>query len=207
LFTQDGGGSGLGLHITKDLVEKHGGTIEMLSEGINQGCTTIIELPLYKYPQKLRSLSCHSNDSVTAATNRASCITGHNCLVVDDSLPNRKMLARLLERSGYKCTVACHGQEAIDIIEADQATLLQDITHVTIDTILMDYEMPILNGPDATKVLREKGYSMAIFGVTGNVLAEDVHYFISMGANKVLSKPVSMASIEEGWESLGLNGV
>jgi CheY-like chemotaxis protein len=179
----------------------------MSSDGISQGCTTIIELPLYKFPQKVRSLSCHSNDSITGTTNRASYRVEHHCLVVDDSLPNRKMLARLLERSGHKCAVACHGQEAIDMIEADHTTSFQDITHITIDTILMDYEMPVLNGPDATKILREKGYNMAIFGVTGNVLAEDVHYFISMGANKVLSKPVCMASIEEGWESLRLNGV
>jgi CheY-like chemotaxis protein len=187
-------------------VEKHGGTIEMLSDGLNQGCTTIIFLPLYKYPQKAGS-SLGDDVATGTATHPPSYTAGHHCLVVDDSLPNRKMLARLLERSGHTCTLACHGQEAIDIIEADHATLLDDATHITIDTILMDYEMPILNGPDATKILREKGYNMAIFGVTGNVLKEDVHYFTSMGANKVLSKPVTMAAIDDSWENFLLDGV
>jgi CheY-like chemotaxis protein len=173
----------------------------MLSDGLNKGCTAVLELPLYLYPQKEQSPLCQRNDSVMCpATNIASVRAGRHCLVVDDSLPNRKMLARLLERSGHKCTVACHGQEAIDIVEADHAASMNDVTHTAIDTILMDYEMPILNGPDSTKILRENGYKMLIFGVTGNVLEEDVHHFISMGANKVLSKPVSIAAIEECWE-------
>jgi CheY-like chemotaxis protein len=129
---------------------------------------------------------------------------GRNCLVVDDSLPNRKMLVRLLERSGHTCKSACHGKEAIDIIEADKATAVLDEGYTQIDTILMDYEMPILNGPDATKKLRDSGCSALILGVTGNVLSEDVDHFISMGADKVLPKPISMALIEECWTTLNV---
>jgi CheY-like chemotaxis protein len=190
-------------------VEKHGGTICLTSEGLNKGCTAIIELPLYEYPIRTRSLSVHStrsSDSIVLSPRNeyGSPKVSRVCLVVDDSLPNRKMLVRLLERSGHACKSACHGQEAIDIMKADKVMALSDETHIPIDTILMDYEMPILNGPDATKILRDSGCNVTIIGVTGNVLTEDVHFFVSMGADKVLPKPVNMASIQECWDSVEL---
>ena len=61
--------------------------------------------------------------------------------------------------------------------------------------------MPKLNGPDATAVLRQRGYTGTILGVTGNVLQEDVDYFISKGADDVLPKPVSMALLNNYWKS------
>ena len=64
--------------------------------------------------------------------------------------------------------------------------------------------MPILNGPDATKMIRDSGCNAKIIGVTGNVLTEDINYFVSMGADKVLAKPVNMAAIQECWDYLDL---
>lgn len=72
----------------------------------------------------------------------------------------------------------------------------QDVRHVPIDTVLMDYEMPVLNGPDACKVIRSIGYKGIIFGVTGNVLLEDVEFFKDHGANEVLSKPIRFDRIK-----------
>jgi two-component system, sensor histidine kinase len=202
---QDGGGSGLGLHLTKGLVEQHAGTIEMFSDGLNLGCTTVIELPLYQHPAKTKSSSIPSIKSLETQLTRSekAAETGHTCLVVDDSLPNRKLLVRLLERSGHSCVSANNGKEAVAVIEADQNAALNDESHVPIDTVLMDYEMPILNGPNATKIIREKGYTALIIGVTGNVLVEDVEYFTAMGANRVLPKPVNLGAIEQCWEKFG----
>lgn len=192
-------------------MEKHGGTINLISEGQNKGCTAIIELPLYKNPARTRSSSVdstRSNNSPLHAPRKKyenlKSTGSHRCLVVDDSLPNRKMLVRLLERSGHVCLSACHGQEAIEIMETDMLIAYDDENHVPIDTIFMDYEMPILNGPNATKELRDSGCTATIIGVTGNLLAEDVNYFVSMGADKVLPKPVSMVSIQESWTNLDL---
>lgn len=70
-----------------------------------------------------------------------------------------------------------------------------------LDTILMDYEMPLIKGPDAVRKIREIGYTGFILGVTGNVLAEDVDYFIGHGANGVLPKPVSLAKIKAAWKN------
>lgn len=199
----------MGLHITKSLLEQHGGTIEMFSEGMNRGCLTVIELPLYrnaaaacKAKAAASTVAPMISESVLPSTqleNARNLV--HSCLVVDDALSNRKMLVRLLERSGHLCQSADNGQEAVDVVEADLQESLSNESHVPIDTILMDYEMPVLNGPDATKIIRAKGYKGLVLGVTGNVLVEDVAYFTSMGANRVLAKPVNVAAIEECWES------
>jgi CheY-like chemotaxis protein len=64
------------------------------------------------------------------------------------------------------------------------------------DAILMDYEMPVMNGPSATARLRELGCACLIVGVTGNVLPQDVAYFIAQGAEAVLPKPVVLEDFE-----------
>jgi CheY-like chemotaxis protein len=198
------------LHITKSLIEQHGGTIEIFSEGIHRGCLAVVELPLYRnamvVAEKAKPLPSPELLGMVLPSSEPKPAIGvktvHSCLVVDDALSNRKMLVRLLERSGHICLSANNGREAVNIVEADQQESLANKSHVPIDTILMDYEMPVLNGPDATKIIRAKGYNVSIIGVTGNVLVEDVAYFTSMGANCVLPKPVNIAVIEQCWESL-----
>lgn len=66
--------------------------------------------------------------------------------------------------------------------------------------------MPRLNGPDATQKLRELGFKELIIGVTGNVLSEDVNFFLSKGANRVLPKPVSMDLLNEAWRNPNRQG-
>ena len=60
--------------------------------------------------------------------------------------------------------------------------------------------MPEMNGPDATKELRRLGCNAIIFGLTGNVLAEDVAFFKTSGADKVLYKPINLAALDSAWE-------
>jgi CheY-like chemotaxis protein len=64
------------------------------------------------------------------------------------------------------------------------------------DAILMDYVMPRLSGPDATKELRERGFNGMIIGVTGNALPEDIEHFKSKGADAVLTKPIDTEELK-----------
>ena len=66
--------------------------------------------------------------------------------------------------------------------------------------VISDFEMPRKNGPDATQEIRDLGFQALIIGVTGNVLAGDVNYFLSKGANRVLPKPVSMDLLKDAWK-------
>lgn len=67
--------------------------------------------------------------------------------------------------------------------------------------ILMDFEMPVMNGPTSTKHLRQMGCECIIVGISGNVLPEDVNFFLSQGANKVLPKPLQFENLMEIWEA------
>ena len=275
---QHGGGSGLGLVITKGIVEQHGGFIDVASDGPGFGTTFIIELPLYTIHETeltnkegkeadteghseiqrcasfLDVASTVSKSTLTSTenylqTNPEKEDTPHlrlqrvdqkgaefgdktkqqqkrtadtpptvgrlRVLVAEDVASSRKMLVRLLERAGHECVTAENGQEAIDAIKDDMKRAAEAIVaansqsspadddgngnqpYVPIGLILQDFEMPILNGPEATKVIRELGYSGLIFGVTGNVLPEDVNYFKSMGADDVLSKPISLQVLNQ----------
>ena len=115
-------------------------------------------------------------------------------MVVDDSRPSRKMLCRLLNNSGYQCTQAENGQECVDMMVRDREAESNSSDQCA-QIIFMDFEMPIKNGPDAVKALRELGFSLPIIGVTGNVLPADKAYFMEMGANEVLSKPLHIEDL------------
>jgi signal transduction histidine kinase/CheY-like chemotaxis protein len=119
----------------------------------------------------------------------------YDILVVDDSSLNRKMLCRLLRTAGYICEEANDGQSAVEKVKARMesgagtGTGLGTGSKGYYDAILMDFVMPIMDGPTATQAIRGLGYSYPIFGVTGNALDSDINYFVKCGANAVLAKP------------------
>jgi CheY-like chemotaxis protein len=115
----------------------------------------------------------------------------YDILVVDDSSLNRKMLCRLLRTAGYKCEEANDGQSAVEKVKARTESGAGTGTGSKgyYDAILMDFVMPIMDGPTATQAIRGLGYSYPIFGVTGNALDSDINYFVKCGANAVLTKP------------------
>jgi signal transduction histidine kinase/CheY-like chemotaxis protein len=128
--------------------------------------------------------------NVTSTRNRSE-FRNKRILVVDDAPSNRKMLVRVLARSGHVCDQAQDGQVAVDMVKK--------VSDGGYDMILMDFEMPVMNGPTATRVLREMGCLCPIVGVTGNVLVADVDYFLSQGADAVLPKPLQLSALEEVW--------
>ena len=252
---QGGGGSGLGLSISKGIVERHNGVISATSDGPNAGSVFTVELPLYTFKKEspefnannkvdhpklpLHSRHCEEvielslNDSnleqidgllsprsqlqspslsnlckqssqddipkqeTTAVLSTAPPPKTHHVLVVEDVLSSQKMLIRLLKRASCTCVAASNGQKAVDAVKAT----LCDEQQQPFDTILMDYEMPVLNGPDASTKIRELGYKGLILGVTGNVLAEDVEFFVSKGADSVVAKPVSIKVLQDVWST------
>jgi CheY-like chemotaxis protein len=110
----------------------------------------------------------------------------YDVLVVDDSSLNRKMLRKIFLSSGYDCDDASDGLCAIEKVKE---RLNRTVGKRSYDAILMDFVMPNMNGPTATEEIRKLGYKGLIFGVTGNFLDSDVTFFISRGADAVLSKP------------------
>ena len=127
----------------------------------------------------------NSNGPIVASTQN------YDILVVDDSSLNRKMLCRVLRTSGHLCDEADDGLSAIEKVKLKMADGSVDSLgkNRCYDVILMDFVMPNMDGPTATKVIRDLGYTGSIFGVTGNALDSDVNHFLSHGADSVLAKP------------------
>ena len=216
---QAGKGSGLGLYITKGIVEQHDGTVSAKPDGLDKGSTFILKLPLYHVPERFvvanskaraaSSLSEHQwstttdKESIdTAATSEAAedAFSSLRILVVDDAKSNRKLLSRLLEKRGHDCDQVEDGRDAVE------ATMVAIKASKPYHTILMDYEMEFMNGPDAALEMRRLGCDSFIVGITGNLLQEDVQHFKDCGANNVLSKPFMLNELEMLWVEYGLVG-
>ena len=202
---QAGGGSGLGLYISKGLAEQHGGTLTVTSEGLGRGSTFTLELPLFKSDLNLSSSSSSSTRSTVTADRPVSGSISEvesggeaspsrtrkfHILVVDDASSNRKFLVRILQNKGFVCYSAEDGQKGVD------AFLRLRSEGTQLDAVVMDFEMPVMNGPTATKVLRDLGCKCFIAGVTGNVLPADIDHFKAQGADTVLAKPMNLDAFE-----------
>eukprot|EP00956_Cyclotella_meneghiniana_P015923 scaffold24778_cov67-Cyclotella_meneghiniana.AAC.3 len=196
---QAGKGSGLGLFIARNLATHHGGSLTAFSEGIGKGSVFTLKLPLSQcnitlVPEEVQKLQ----ESESSSNYQKKHL---NILVVDDVATNRKLLCRLLERNGHQCCMAENGEIALNMVRKNMSTSDENRLF---DCILIDYEMPVLNGPNATQKIREMGNDTFIVGITGNTLSDDVEYFQSMGANVVLPKPVNLDVLEDLFVEYGI---
>ena len=114
-------------------------------------------------------------------------------LVVDDVSMNRKMLKRLLEKRFNFLAEATNGQQAVDMVRA----ALEEGAIFHYDVITMDYQMPVMDGVTATKIIRNMGFKGKIIAVTGNALEDDVLTFKASGADIVLMKPLDIKVFDE----------
>ena len=105
-------------------------------------------------------------------------------LIVDDALPCRKMVIRILENQ-------CQYSEARNGKEAVESVLASMERGLPYHYVLMDSSMPTMSGPEATRIIRSHGYNGKILGVTGNVQKSDLDSFLACGLNGILTKPLS----------------
>ena len=118
----------------------------------------------------------------------------YRVLLVDDAKLNRKMMARMLALHG-ECREI---EEACDGLEAVTAYMKNKEENKHFDLVVLDYEMPNLNGPDAAAELRHLGYTGLIVGMTGVSMPKYIEHFLNQGANEVLEKPLDV----EKWDSI-----
>ena len=205
---QSGGGSGLGLAFAKAITEQHGGSLRAYSDGKDKGSTFRLDLPLYDGDavEPDASISKGKNDSsrmlgIDSSRGVTERLEAMNILVVDDAPLNRKLLIKLLETNGHTCGEAENGQDLVTIIQkclaVESGEIKEEEDTISYDCILVDYEMPKMNGPEACRAIREIGYTGFVVGVTGNLLPEDVGYFLDSGADAVLGKPFKYTNLEQ----------
>jgi CheY-like chemotaxis protein len=168
---QAGQGSGLGLYTAKGIIDQHGGTLTAASPGLGRGTTFTMTLPLYHVPDTaLTSDLDHLKLSISTPTPTMKSAECRGCeqtdhcskhlriLVVDDVTVNRRLLTRLLVNRGHCCVEAKDGREAVD-----QVAIAMGEGN-PYDTILLDYEMPVMNGPTAATQIRNLGCDSCIVG-------------------------------------------
>jgi len=120
-------------------------------------------------------------------------------LVVDDATSNRKMLCRVLRSRCSSIVETDNGQKAVDIVKESMlaSDSLVPNNCQPFDLILMDFVMPVMDGPTAIKEIRGLGYTGLIFGLTGNALESDKELLLVNGANVVLTKPFDLGAFDQ----------
>ena len=113
-----------------------------------------------------------------------------NILVADDNLVNQKVASRLLEKRGHKVTLASNGRDVLTLLEKQ-----------SFDLILMDVQMPVMSGVDATTEIRrrelETGHHVPIYAVTANAMKGDRERYIGSGMDGYLSKPIEVDKLDQ----------
>ena len=160
-------GTGLGMAITKELVDKMGGSIGF-SSVLNKGTTFVVELPFGLGEKALEETEEENYD-----------VSGLKVLVVEDNEINREIATFMLEKVGIVPTCAINGKEALDKVKEG-----------TYDCILMDVMMPVMGGLEATRQLRAMGIGTPIIAMSANAFKDDVERSLKAGMNAHLSKPI-----------------
>ena len=177
--TRQYGGTGLGLSISKQLVEKMGGEIQVesaLGEGSKFSFT--LKLPI----GATLSRGPTPSDSRGLPTGDRS----WRILVAEDNQINQIIVVRMLERLGAQVDIVMNGQEAVD-----------QIGQKNYDLILMDCQMPVMDGYDATRKIRSTGRAIPIVAMTANALAGDREKALEAGMNDYITKPLDKEIMRE----------
>jgi len=168
------GGTGLGLSICKLLVMKMGGTIGVSSQ-LHKGSSFWVCLPA-DVPQEGPE---NGADGTVQDEDPAEQVQ-LNILVAEDNNVNQKLVKRMLEGMGHRATIVANGVEAIERVESTKGR--------GVDLVLMDIQMPVMDGLEATRRLRTMGYvSLPIFGLTASVARSD---YRELGFDDWLPKPI-----------------
>ena len=139
------------------------------------------------------------SSTATKPTNRTKCnnmIKPKKLLVVEDNKPNSFFLQHLLERRGHYCEVASNGLIALNMMKATLSNFNTEDLHLRgYDVVLMNLVMPVMNGLDSTKAIRQLGYKGPIIGLTTLCFYEDLDLFIKAGLSAILVKPLNMDKV------------
>ena len=190
-------GTGLGMAITKNLVEAMGGSIDVESELSRGSCFEVL-IDLRIAEDRFVSSAEQAEKDEPAG----NVLKGMRFLCAEDNELNAEILMELLKIEGAECTICENGKR---VLEAFEQSAPGDY-----DMILMDVQMPVMNGYEATKAIRGSSHELAmtipIIAMTANAFSEDIQHSLAVGMNAHVSKPVEMKVLEKTIRSIKSGG-
>jgi len=180
-------GTGLGMNIVKSLLDAMNGTIEVVSH-LGVGTCVTINIPQNKVNDEivgrhvadaLKQLQFHKISKANRAFVQEAMPYG-SVLIVDDTASNLYVATNLLIPYGLKIDTADNGKDAIAYIESGKVY----------DIIFIDHMMPVIDGMETMKIMRNMGYTQPIVALTANAFSEHVEMFLSSGFDEFLAKPI-----------------
>ena len=188
-ITRRFGGTGLGLALSKRLVELMGGTLNVISTP-NVGTTFELTLPCAN-PAGVPMVSGITDvDTEQLGSQLVVPAVRHSLrgrvLLAEDNPENQKLLSLILEKMGAEVTVAENGQEAVD-----------KAVNTHFDLVYMDMQMPLVSGIEATEILRSQDYRAPIIALTANATSEDRDQCLQAGCDDFLTKPINRDMLYE----------
>jgi signal transduction histidine kinase/CheY-like chemotaxis protein len=179
-ITRNFGGSGLGLFITKSMVELMGGAVELEST-LGKGSRFCVTIVCQEYDGECESILNRGN--IVPKPLVIPSLVG-NILLVEDTTVNQQLITFNLEQTGAQVDLAVNGLEG-----------LQKALAVQYDVILMDIQMPIMDGKEAMKSLLQQGNNTPTYALTANVMPSDIEEYAAIGFTGALSKPLELENL------------
>lgn len=181
--TRKFGGTGLGLTISKWLAEALGGGLSAQSQP-GAGSTFTLRITADPAPQPAAGVEHSASDPApTHGADADQPLRGVRVLLVDDGPDNRRLFGHHLRKAGAEVTLATNGREAVASLTAAQAA--------RVDVVLMDMQMPELDGYGATRAIRQAGLAVAVVALTAHSLAGEREKCLASGCNDYLTKPAT----------------
>ena len=182
-------GTGLGMAITKSIVDLMGGSISVESAtGKGTRFEVVLEFPIDAEADHAQKLQALPEEEETVSP-----LSGMKFLCAEDNAINAEILEMLLEANGASCTICSNGQEIVDAFA--------NVKPGEYDMILMDVQMPVMDGLEATRRIRNGenplGRIIPILAMTANAFLEDMQKSKEAGMDAHLSKPVDIAALEQ----------
>ncbi|WP_281546394.1 hybrid sensor histidine kinase/response regulator [Pseudoalteromonas sp. PAR1] len=184
------GGTGLGLCISKNLAQLLGGDVKLVSE-LGKGSSFTVQVACHLNPEQLqRNAFIHNYEQLSPGSDTQLSFAENSfdahILVAEDNPDNQLLIKLLLQTWGLEPDIAKNGAEAVEMALVNDYQL-----------IIMDMQMPVMGGLEATQMLRHAAYDGPIIALTANVMKNDVDTYLEAGCDEALAKPIDKHALEK----------
>ncbi len=170
------GGSGLGLALSRRIAETLGGSLQLKESILGQGSHFVFQIPVEYTSQQVNKKLLHTSHGAASVFKN---LHDKNILVVEDSVDNVFLITHYIKSIKASVDVANDGSQAVKMVDEKKY-----------DCILMDIQMPIMDGLEATRIIRQHGYAGPIIALTAHALASERNRSLEAGCNIHLTKPI-----------------